>query len=137
MSSGSRVGLAALVLALAAAGTTTLKAQGMGMGMKVDTLMAARGKKVWNNKQCYGCHDNGGGGNQSTGPNLIGVTDRRSVDWLRKWLKNPVDMAAEDSTAAALKAQYNSQMPNMHLTGEEVEALINYLAQQTMSRGGK
>ena len=132
MRSGSRVVFSALVMALAAA---TLQAQGMGMGMKVDTLLAARGKKVWNSKQCYGCHELGR--SQSTGPDLIGVTDRRSVEWLKKWLKNPVDMTSEDSTAAALKKQFNSQMPNLKLTNEEVEALINYLAQQTQLHAGK
>jgi cbb3-type cytochrome oxidase cytochrome c subunit len=133
--SSSRVVLAALVMALAVGSTATLNAQGMGMGMKVDTLLAARGKKVWNNKQCFGCHELGR--MESTGPDLIGVTDRRSVEWLRSWLHNPVDMTSEDSIAAGLKKQYNAQMPNMKLTKEEVEALINYLAQQTQLHAGK
>jgi cbb3-type cytochrome oxidase cytochrome c subunit len=131
MSSGSAVSLSALVIALTVAGAATLQGQ-----MKVDTVAAARGKKVWNSKQCSGCHELGR--TQSTGPDLIGVTDRRSAAWLRKWLKDPVEMANEDSTAMALKKQFNSQMPNLKLMNEEVEALINYLAQQTQEhRAGK
>ena len=131
MSSGSAVSLSALVIALTVAGAATLQGQ-----MKVDTVAAARGKKVWNSKQCSGCHELGR--TQSTGPDLIGVTDRRSAAWLRKWLKDPVEMANEDSTAMALKKQFNSQMPNLKLMNEEVEALINFLAQQTQEhRAGK
>jgi len=133
MSSGSVVSFSALVIALAVGGTATLQAQ----GMKVDSIAAARGKKVWNSKQCYGCHELGR--TQSTGPDLVGVTDRRSAEWLRKWLKDPVMMAGDDSTAAALKKQFQgAQMPNLKLTNQEVDALINYLAQQTQEhRAGK
>jgi len=47
-------------------------------------------------------------------------------------------MAGNDSTAAALKKQYNSQMPNLRLSNDEVEALINYLAEKTQEhRAGK
>lgn len=122
----------ALTIALAAGGAANLHAQ----GMKIDSIAAARGKKVWSIKQCSGCHELGR--SQSTGPDLIGATDRRSTEWLRMWLKDPVTMAGNDSTAAALKKQYNSQMPNLKLSNDEVDALINYLAEKTQEhRAGK
>lgn len=134
MSFGSTVSISALVIALAVSGAATLSAQ--GAGMKVDEIAAARGGKVWKSKQCSGCHELGR--SQSTGPDLIGATDRRSTEWLRMWLKDPVMMAGNDSTAAALKKQYNSQMPNLKLSRDEVDALINYLAEKTQEhRAGK
>jgi len=135
MRSGSVISFSALLIALALGSAATLAAQGMGM-TKVDTIAAARGKRVWNSKQCFGCHELGH--KQATGPDLIGVTDRRSVEWLRKWLKDPVEMTSDDSTAADLKKQFGSQMPNLKLNTEQVEGLINFLAQQTQEhRAGK
>ena len=134
MRSGSKVSFSALVIALTVGGAAAL--YGQGAGMTVDSIAAARGKRVWLVKQCSGCHELGR--SQSTGPDLIGATDRRSTEWLRAWLKDPVTMAGNDSTAAALKKQYNSQMPNLKLSRDEVEALINYLAEKTQEhRAGK
>jgi mono/diheme cytochrome c family protein len=96
---------------------------------KVDPLLADRGSRIWNSKQCAGCHELGR--EQSTGPNLIGVTDRRTADWLERYLQDPVAMTSLDETAKALKKQYNSQMPKFGLSKDDADALINYLAQET------
>ena len=128
----SLVSFSALLLALSVGGASAGQAQG---AFKVDEAAAARGKKVWNSKQCSGCHELGR--NASTGPDLIGVTERRSTEWLRKWLKDPVSMAGDDSIAAALKRQYNYQMPKLGLTDSDATALINYLAEETRARRGK
>jgi mono/diheme cytochrome c family protein len=132
MRSGSLITFSALIVAAALGGVRSAQAQ-----MKVDAQAADRGKKIWNTKQCAGCHELGR--QQSTGPDLIGVTDRRSSEWLHKWLKDPVAMTGEDSTAMALKKQFGSQMPKLGLTDSDAEALINFLAQQTAMRkaGGK
>lgn len=97
--------------------------------LQIDPLLADRGTRIWNSKQCSGCHELGR--EQSTGPNLIGVTDRRTVDWLERWLQDPVSMTQMDETAKALKKQYNSQMPMLGLSKDDADALINYLAQET------
>lgn len=130
MRSGSLIAFSALIIAAALGGARTAQAQA-----KVDAQAADRGKKIWNSKQCYGCHELGR--KQSTGPDLIGVTERRSSEWLHKWLKDPVAMGNEDSTAMALKKQFGSQMPKLGLSDSDADALINYLAQQTAMRGGK
>jgi len=96
---------------------------------KVDESLAGWGKRIWISKQCAGCHELGR--QQSTGPDLIGVTDRRSIDWLRKWLKDPKEMTSDDSIGSALKQQYNSQMPNFGLNDHDIDGVINFLAEQT------
>jgi cytochrome c2 len=131
---GSRISFSALMVVAAIAGPRAAQAQAAGP-FKVDAMAADRGKRIWNSKQCFGCHELGH--QQATGPDLIGVTDRRSVSWLHKWLKDPVEMASDDSVAAALKRQYNSQMPKLGLSDGDAEALINFLAQQTQEKRGK
>jgi len=93
----------------------------------IDTSLASRGQHVWNVKECGGCH--AFGRQQSTGPDLVGVTDRRSLAWLRKWLKDP--QAPDDRTSRTIRAQYDLQMPNMDLTDQEIDDLIALMAEQT------
>jgi protein SCO1/2 len=65
------------------------------------------------------------------GPDLAGVTERRDLDWLRRWLKNPTAMLASDSLAKALLVQNNNvAMPAMRLADDEVEALLHYIARE-------
>jgi nitrite reductase (NO-forming)/hydroxylamine reductase len=131
MRSGSLIAFSALIIAAALGGARTAQAQA-----KIDAQAADRGKKIWNSKQCFGCHELGR--QQATGPDLIGVTDRRSNEWLHSWLKDPMAMTGSDTVAMALKKQYGSQMPKLGLTDPDADALIAYLAQQTaMKRGGK
>jgi cytochrome c2 len=91
-----------------------------------------RGQQIWESQRCAACHELGR--RRATGPDLVGVTDRRSVLWLERWLQNPVAMTREDSTAKALKQQYNAQMPNLGLSPQDADSLITYLARETERR---
>ncbi|HEY7686006.1 MAG TPA: cytochrome c [Gemmatimonadales bacterium] len=96
----------------------------------VDSSLAKRGKSLWANRGCIGCHSIGGG--KRSGPDLAGVLERRDHGWLRRWLKNPTPMFETDSLAQALLAQYNNtKMPNPRLTEQEIEALLNFIAQES------
>lgn len=108
--------------------------------LQPDAAMAKRGQSLFSNRGCIGCHSIGGG--KRSGPDLAGVTERRDLAWLRRWLKNPTVMFDTDSTAKALLAQYNNtKMPNLRLKDDEVEALLHYIAQEShkagASSGGK
>ncbi|PYP74187.1 MAG: hypothetical protein DMD41_02900 [Gemmatimonadetes bacterium] len=117
---GVAVGVA---LALA----TSLQAQ--GGGMTADPALAKQGANLFVQKGCLGCHSVGKG--KLAGPDLAGVFQRRSKEWLRRWLKTPDQMLASDSTAQALLAQFNNtKMPNLHLSDKEVDALLHYIAQE-------
>ncbi|HXQ29987.1 MAG TPA: cytochrome c [Gemmatimonadales bacterium] len=124
----------AVFAALTIGGGTRAGAQAPGP-VKVDSSLAAWGKRIWNSKQCFGCHQLGKA--QSTGPDLIGVTDRRTTDWIQKWLTDPVGMTESDSIAAALKKQYKTQMPNLNVSAHDIDGLINFLAQETANHGAK
>ena len=129
MHSRSVLPLLSLVVAGAVLDVHCLLAQ--AAPFKIDPAAAQWGEYVWRNRQCHGCHELGR--DQSTGPNLVGVTNRRSVEWLRSWFKNPAEMTSSDSIGMALKKKYGSQMPNLDLKPRDIEGLINYLAQQTAS----
>ena len=99
-------------------------------GTDTNALLAARGQRIYQSKQCGGCHSFGR--RQSTGPDLLGVTDRRSPEWLHAWLVNP--SAPTDPTANMLRKDFGSQMPNMELSDKDADALIAYLAERTKEK---
>ncbi len=76
---------------------------------------------------CTGCHTIGGG--VLVGPDLKGVTTRRTKEWLTNWISGPDKViASKDPTAMQLLAQFNNlQMPNLGLTPNQVASLIAYL----------
>ncbi len=79
---------------------------------------------------CVGCHTIGGG--VLVGPDLQGVTTRRTPDWLLKWIADPPGMIAQkDPTAVQLAGQYQTQMPTLGLSQADVNALIGYLSNPT------
>ncbi|MGE5140849.1 MAG: c-type cytochrome, partial [Rudaea sp.] len=79
---------------------------------------------------CVGCHTIGGG--VLVGPDLQGVTTRRTRDWLLKWIADPPTLIAQkDPTAVQLAQQYQTQMPNLALSQADVNALVDYLANPT------
>lgn len=77
--------------------------------------------------QCIACHTIGGG--KQVGPDLLGVTERRTRDWLQRWITQPdVLLAEKDAIAMELLATYQVPMPNQQVTAEQADALIDYLA---------
>lgn len=84
--------------------------------------------------RCAACHTIGAG--DALGPDLLGVTNRRERAWLRRFIKAPEEMLAQqDPIAMALFARYNQvQMPNLWLGDGDVETLILYLEAQSAAR---
>ena len=84
---------------------------------------AVAGKVAFESK-CLACHSVGGG--DKMGPDVLGVTKRRSEDWLAKWLKSPDQMLKTDPDAQAMLKQYKVPMPNQNLSDEEVRQYLEY-----------
>jgi nitrite reductase (NO-forming) len=85
---------------------------------------ALAGKTDFESK-CFACHSMGHG--KKLGPDLAGVTKRRSADWIRRWLKSPEEMIAKDRDAKALLKEYNDvPMPNQNLTDAEIRQYMKY-----------
>jgi len=75
---------------------------------------------------CSSCHNPY---KDATGPKLVGVTKRRSQEWLRKWIRNPAAMIADnDSQAVALYHLWNkTAMTSFTLSDAEMDKLIDFL----------
>src|ERR1041384_19545 len=59
--------------------------------LRAQQASAELGKTLFMRRSCSGCHAIGKGGHMA-GPDLKGVTQRRSPDWLKSWLKSPDTM---------------------------------------------
>jgi protein SCO1/2 len=79
---------------------------------------------------CAACHTIGHG--DKIGPDLLGVTSVRDHAWLARFISTPDKVLAErDPIATALYKKYNGvNMPNLRLTPEELNNLIDFLERQ-------
>jgi cytochrome c551/c552 len=118
------------VIALALAVPQPLRSQESNDTLVVSSALADRGKKLFASKQCNTCHTIGRG--KAVGPDLRGLTARRSLAWIRRMIRTPEVMLLQDSTAQALRRDHGDiPMPNLKLSEEETEALIHYVAAQS------
>lgn len=88
---------------------------------------SAEGEKVFSTK-CVACHTIGKG--KLVGPDLAGVTQRRENSWLKRQIKEPDKLIAEnDPIAKQLLAESNNvPMAPLGLNDNEVDQVIAYLA---------
>ncbi len=93
----------------------------------------APGEQIFRTR-CAACHSlTGNEPSGALGPDLIGVTERRDLQWLLEWLRAPDQvLARRDPIAMALYEEYDRlAMPNARLNKEEALALIAYFEAET------
>jgi len=89
-----------------------------------DSPEALMGKMGFESK-CLACHSIGQG--PKLGPDLLGVTRKRTDDWLSRWLKQPDKMLETDADAKALLKEWNNlPMPNQNLSDADVAGFLSY-----------
>jgi cytochrome c2 len=99
------------------------------LGYTAGVAMADEGSTVFSSK-CSACHTIGKG--KLVGPDLKGITNVQSHEWLEKWISSPSTVIKSgDPTAANLVKQYPMQMPDLGLSQSDVDAVIAYIAQQS------
>jgi mono/diheme cytochrome c family protein len=74
--------------------------------------------------KCYSCHNIGSGDKQ--GPDLKGVTGRRSKEWLHEFVNTPAAMNAKgDAAARELFAKFTQTvMPDQGLTPQQIDSIL-------------
>lgn len=86
------------------------------------------GKKIFD-QSCTYCHKSDY--DDKFGPGLAGVTERRDVEWIDKFLENPAEMIKSDEYAQGLKEgnDYNLTMPALPEMKDPAkrQAVIEYL----------
>jgi protein SCO1 len=78
-------------------------------------------------KACAGCHSIGDG--NRVGPDLAGVTQRRSPEWLTSFIANPAKVrASKDAIALELVAKFPTvRMPSIGVSPREAADLVAYI----------
>jgi nitric oxide reductase subunit C len=79
------------------------------------TEEVARGKRIWEDNNCMGCHTLFGEGAYYA-PELTKAVERRGKPWLRLFLKDPAAMFPNDR-----------KMVNYHFKDEQIEDVIAFL----------
>lgn len=87
---------------------------------KADEELAEAGEKLFSAKGCTACH---AFGRKSAGPDLAGVSMRRTEQWMEQQILHPDVMVKEDPISRQLFAQFALQMPNQGLTADEAKAV--------------
>ena len=95
---------------------------------KGNTVFAISGKSVFKSKGCINCHAiNGVGG--KAGPDLSNIGARKSIEWLKDFIKNPDSYFNPGSSALINGKEYIVMMPsfkNMMSEGK-LNAVAGYL----------
>jgi protein SCO1/2 len=83
--------------------------------------------------RCAACHTIGNG--DKIGPDLLGVTSVRDLNWIRRTIIEPDKLLEEkDPIATALFKQYKEvQMPRLGLADADVNVLIDFMKRETAS----
>ena len=89
----------------------------------IDASLVKQGEALFSSKGCTACH---GFGRRVSGPDLDGVTMRRTAAWMEQQILHPEVMTKQDPIARQLFAQYSLQMPNQGLKPAEARAIIEF-----------
>lgn len=90
----------------------------------IDPTLSKEGQRLYK-KLCLACHRIG---KKSTGPDLSGILQRRTPEWIMNMTLNPERMVRKDSLAYDLFWEYKgSPMANQDLEQEEARAILEYL----------
>jgi cytochrome c2 len=76
---------------------------------------------------CGACHSIGQG--RLVGPDLAGIHDRRSQDWLEKFVKSSQSMInSGDAQAVAIAAEFNNMiMPDSIISAAQIKDVLSYI----------
>jgi len=115
---------------LQAAAASNVPALAAGMpNVRLGSGDAARGKALFESVGCQGCHVSDPEARRDVmtgwrqhGPNLIGLSDKTTPEWLALWLKNPKAWNPE------------TRMPNLRLSDGEIADLVAFLMTKPASR---
>lgn len=98
----------------------------------VDAELADAGAWLFQHN-CSACHHIGDA--TMIGPDLDGVTGRRSLEWIAAMIRRPDSMLVADSVAQRLLAEYKVPMANRRLDGARVRALVEFLRRADVGPG--
>ena len=90
----------------------------------IDPAMADKGQPIFVAK-CSACHKVTD--QKIVGPGLLGVTKRRTPEWIMNQITNPAEMEQKDPVGQALLAKHLTQMTFQNVTDDETRQILEYL----------
>ena len=95
---------------------------------------ATQGQEIFQTL-CSACHTIGAG--RLVGPDLQGVSERRSEEWIIAFVQHSQELvAAGDPDAVAISEEYAGiVMPDQQLSNEEIRAVIEYIDGASSAEG--
>lgn len=90
----------------------------------IDEALVTVGEALFKDKGCSACH---AFGTKLSGPDLVGVTTRRTARWMENQILHPEVMVKEDPISRELMGIHALQMPNQGLLPDQAKAVIEYL----------
>lgn len=99
----------------------------------VNAALATTGEGLFKTKGCVTCHVYGK--KQTTGPDLKGVSMRRTALWMQNQIMHPEVMVKTDPITRALVAEYKVPMINMQVSEDQAKALIEFLKREDKKAG--
>ncbi len=98
----------------------------------IDAELADAGAWLFQHN-CSACHHIGS--TSMIGPDLAGVTERRTLDWIAAMIRRPDSMLVADTTAQRLLVEYQVPMADRRLDGARVRALVEFLRRADIGPG--
>ena len=89
---------------------------------RINQSMADEGEVIFN-RICSACHKLD---QKFIGPALIGVTKRRTPEWIMNMIMNPEQMVKKNAQARRLHMEYASSMVYQGLTEAETRSILEY-----------
>jgi len=98
----------------------------VGLSLMAASPVKASGETDFNT-YCGACHTIGQG--RLVGPDLAGVFDRRSQDWLEKFVKSSQSLVKNgDAQAVAVAAEFNNMiMPDAAISAAQIKDVLTYI----------
>ncbi len=87
-------------------------------------------------QNCTACHKLG---QRLVGPDLLGINEKRSEEWLLKFIKSSRAMVdAGDPDAVAIFEEYNQTVMNdqSHLSDDDIRLVLDYIKSETAAQSG-
>ena len=104
------------------------------LGLTQEQIEISAGEQVFQ-ASCFACH--GIGEAQRVGPDLAGINDRRSPQWLQRFVRSPKAVFdSGDADAIALFENFTGMvMPDSTISDQQITAVLAYIRFRTSSLG--
>jgi len=96
--------------------------------VKLNESLAERGRILFDDKSCSDCHTLG---EAEMAPDLMGVLDRRTEDWLMMQITQPEWMNDHDPITRQLISDFDLEMIETGVEEADARALLHFLLRET------